>query len=139
MLAPAAQQTLTDDLRHLAPDLLCTHFPREADGRFPLGATVLLTSYDSSLPQDRDRQMWLVVSAPQRRRDPQVLTLALASLIGANHAYRWDQARWFWDSRQEAASEKERWGVTDLDLSRLGLEKRSENLAFFAERCAQPV
>jgi len=107
-LTPAAQETLTDDLRSLVPDLLLAHFPRETDGRLLVGATVLLAAYASSLPQSRDRQMWLVACAPKRRRDPQVVTLTLASLIGVNHAQRWDQARWFWDSRWEAASEEER-------------------------------
>lgn len=138
-LTPASQEILTDDLRYLAPDLLLGHFPRETDGRLLVGTTVLLASYASSLPQIRDRQMWLSVSAPKRRRDPQVVTLTLASLIGVNHAQRWDQARWFWDSRWEAASQEERWGVVDLDLARLGLEKHTENLAFFTERCAQPA
>jgi len=130
---------LSEDLRALAPNLLLARFPREADGRLLMGATVLLASYASSLPQSRDRQMWLVACAPKRRRDPQVVTLTLASLIGVNHAQRWDQARWLWDHRCEAASEEERWGVADLDLARLGLEKRAENLAFFMERCAQPA
>lgn len=138
-LTPTAQNALAEDLRALAPDLLLAHFPREADGRLLMGAIILLASYASSLPQSRDQQMWLVACAPKRRRDPQVVSLALASLIGVNHAHRWDQARWFWDCRCEAAPEEERWGVANLDLARLGLEKRAENLAFFTERCAQPA
>lgn len=137
-LTPSAQADLVDDLHHLAPDLLMSHFPREVDGRLPLRGTVLLATYDSLLPQSRDRQMWLAACAPQRRRDPQVVTLALVSLIGVNHAHRWDQARWLWDLRQEATSEKTRWGVAGLDLKMLGMENRDEHITFFTERCSRP-
>ncbi|HEY3992052.1 MAG TPA: hypothetical protein VGM01_04135 [Ktedonobacteraceae bacterium] len=134
-----ARATLNNDLQYLAPDLLMAHFPREEDGRLLLGATVLLASYASTLPQSRGRQMWLAACAPRRRRDPQVVTLCLDSLIGVNHVYRWDQARWLWDSRQQAAStEEECWGISDLDIELLGLDKRAEHIALFTERCAQP-
>lgn len=137
-VASPSQSTLAADLHHLAPDLLMTHFPREADGRLPLGCTVLLASYDAAQPQRRNRQLWLAACAPQRRRDPQVVTLTLASLIGVNHAWRWDQARWFWDDQHQAASTEERWGVSGLTVERLGIKNRAEHVAFFAERCAQP-
>src|SRR5579884_2201157 len=96
-LTSEAQERLDDDLKHLGADLVTSYFPRREDGRFQLGATVLLTSYEAHISQSRDRQMWLVANAPKRHRDPQVITLSLVSLIGVNHAYRWDQARWQWD------------------------------------------
>jgi hypothetical protein len=136
-LTPTSQITLTDDLHALAPDVLMTYVPREADGRLPLKRTVLLTRYDAQRPQSQHRQMWLVACTPQRQRDPQVVTLTLASLIGVYHASRWDQARWLWDSRHQAASAEERWGVSGLVLEHLGLAKRAEHLAFYTERCAQ--
>jgi hypothetical protein len=81
--------------------------------------------------------MWLVACAPKRRRDPQVVTLSLASLIGVNHAHRWDQARWLWDVRRSPASERERWGVSGLELEKLGLEGRADHLAYFTQKCAR--
>ncbi len=135
-LTEGGRQRLDDDLQHLAPDLVASHFPREEDGRFPLNVVVLLASYAAYIPQTRDRQMWLIACAPKRRRDPQVITLSLASLIGVNHALRWDQARWLWDVRRAAASTRERWGVLGLDLAKLGLEKRAEHLAYFTQRCS---
>jgi hypothetical protein len=66
-----------------------------------------------------------------------VVTLSLASLIGVNHAHRWDQARYLWDVRRHPASEKERWGVSGLELEKLGLEGRADHLAYFTERCSR--
>lgn len=137
-LTTAARERLDGDLHHLAADLVLSHFPRQEDGRFPLGITVLLASYESHLSQSRGRQMWLVACAPKRRRDRQVVTLSLASLIGMNHAYRWDQARWLWDVRHHPASEEVRWGVSGLAMDKLGLDQRADHLAFFTRRCAQP-
>jgi hypothetical protein len=136
-LTNAARERLDGDLHHLAVDLVMSHFPRQDDGRFPLEVTVLLASYESHLSQSRDRQMWLVACAPKRRRDQQGITLSLASLIGVNHAHRWDQARWMWDVRHYSASEEVRWGVSGLDLDTLGLDQRADHLAFFAQRCTQ--
>ncbi len=137
-LTVAARERLDGDLHHLAADLLVSHFPRQEDGRFPLEAMVLLVSYESHLTQGRDRQMWLVACAPKRRHDRQVITLSLASLIGANHADRWDQARWLWDVRQHPASDEVRWGVSGLALDMLGLDQRADHLSFFIGRCALP-
>ncbi len=137
-LPTAARERLEEDLHHLASDLVLSHFPRQEDGRLPLGVTVLLASYESHLSQSRGRQMWLIACAPKRRHDRQVITLTLASLIGMNHAYRWDQARWLWDVRHHPASEEVRWGVSGLALDKLGLDRRVDHIAFFAKCCAQP-
>ncbi len=124
------------DLRHLRADHLLWNFPLEKDGRWPLSTEVLLASYPASQPLGRDRQMWLTVASPARRRDPQHLTLQLQSRIGANFAHRWDQARWLWGDRAQSASEAERWGVTGLDLSLLGLEDRDEHTARLERKVA---
>ncbi|HEY4386645.1 MAG TPA: hypothetical protein VGN34_19490, partial [Ktedonobacteraceae bacterium] len=137
-LTNVARERLDEDLHYLASDLVMSHFPLQEDGRFPPGGTVLLASYESHLSQSRDRQMWLVACAPKRRSDQQVVTLSLASLIGVNHAYRWDQARWLWDVRHDPASEEVRWGVSGLTPDTLGLDQRADHLAFFAKRCSLP-
>lgn len=136
-LTSAARKRLDGDLKHLAADLVTSYFPRQEDGRFQLGATVLLTFYEAHISQSRDRQMWLEAYAPKRRRDPQTITLSLASLISVNHAYRWDQTRWQWDVRQRPTSEEARWGVSGLEIDRLGMDQRAEHIAFFAKRCEQ--
>lgn len=137
-LTDDARPLFETDLAHLAPDLVMRSFPRDEDGRLPLDTTALLASYAAQVPQGRDRHMWLAACGPKRRRDPQVVTLTLASLIGVNHAARWDQARFWWDDRHESASRELRWGVAALALDRLGLEDRAEQLASFAQRCARP-
>ena len=110
-LTPAARATLRDDLDALDPRQLLWHLPRDAQGRLLLGEQVLLASYDSSAPLSQGRRVWLVAALPAKRHDAQMPTLRLASLIGANHTHRWDEARWRWDGRAHATPVKERWGV----------------------------
>lgn len=136
-LTDGAREQLDDDLRHLAADQLLSNFPRDPDGHLLTGTVVPLEKYAYRFPQKQTRQMWLAAISPQRRRDPQAITLTLVSLIGVNHAYRWNQARWLWDICGQAVSEEIRWGVEGLALEQLGLENRADNLAYFTERCTQ--
>src|SRR5262249_16134299 len=118
----------------LLPVTLLWNFPRDERGRLSLGETVLLASYDSLPPPAAGRRLWLAVSGPARRRDPQALTLRLVALTGENQTHLWAAARWLWDARAQGTTRAERWGVDDLPLTQLGLTGWQEGLAGWSAR-----
>jgi hypothetical protein len=131
---------LRDDLRHLSPRQLLWHYPRDARGRLPLGEQVLLAPCGPAPTHPQGRRLWLVAASPAKRRDPQVLTVRLLPVIDANHAHRWDAARWLWDDRLRDTPPAERWGVADLPLADLGLDAWRERLdRFSADATATPT
>lgn len=71
------------------------NFPRDDDGRLPLGRTAILACYGED-PRTIKRQRCLAVFSPKRRRDKQVLSVQFDDLIVRNHAYDWSGARWLW-------------------------------------------
>src|SRR5262249_28379071 len=135
-LAPADRAALRADLEHLDASRLLAFAPRDEPGRLLLGETVLLASYGAPPPPAGRRGTWLAARTPERRRDPQVLTVGLTQLVGSYYAHRWDSARWLWDRRAAGAAEAARWGVEGLELERLGLAGRAEQLAHFERLCA---
>ncbi len=138
-LTPLAQTALEQDLANLDAESLLANFPRDEQGRLALGENVLLASYDSNQQQKRDRQMWLVANAPTRRRDPQIVTLMITSLIGENHAHRWGRARFLWDRRAATVDERQRWGVSGLKFEHLGIENRHQHLMLLRQLCADQI
>jgi len=121
-LTAAAQERLRADLAALLPLHLQWHAPRDERGRLALDEEVLLAAYESATPLGQGRQIWLAAVSPARRREPQVLTLRLADLIGENHTHVWSAARWRWDARAQGVPRAQRWGVDGLPLERLGLD-----------------
>jgi hypothetical protein len=99
---------------------------------------VLLASYGAP-PTAGRKGTWLAARAPERRRDPQVLTVGLTQLVGSYYAHCWDSARWLWDRRAAGVAEVARWGVEGLDLGRLGSAGRAGPLADFERRRAAPA
>jgi hypothetical protein len=128
-LTPAARERLRADLAALLPLHLLWHFPRDERGLLSLGERVLLAAYESASPLGQGTQLWLAATAPARRKDSQVVTLQLAPLIGENANHCWADARWRWDARARHAPRRERWGVEDLPLGRLGLNGWRDRLA----------
>ena len=120
-VAPGDRERLRADLAALLPVHLQWHYLRDDRGRLALGENVLLAAYESATPLSQGRHLWLTAASPARRRDPQVVTLQLAALIGENHTHVWTEAPWLWDARAQDASRARRWGVEDLPLARLGL------------------
>lgn len=119
-LTPDARERLRADLAALLPLHLQWHYPRDERGRLLLGTRVLLAAYASATPLSQGRELWLSATAPARRREPQVVTLELAPLIGENHTHVWAAAPWLWDARAQDAPREARWGVAALPLERLG-------------------
>ena len=139
MLTPDGAAALADDLAAIDGPRLLANVPRDARGQLALGVDVALASYASSyddptIPSRRSRA-WLVARTPERRRDPQVVTLTLDLCVGGDRRHRWDEARWLWDGRV-AAGEAERWGVAGLDTTSLGLEERGGQILALRKRLA---
>ncbi|KIF02379.1 hypothetical protein PL81_30290, partial [Streptomyces sp. RSD-27] len=103
----AVAETVAEDLRHFAPDLLRWHLPRVLGGRTVLAPNrrVVLARYgsgpDAPLLYVTTRAM---VDGPQRLRlhcapvDPGARRRAYASWVVED----WTRARWFWDVRHAA-------------------------------------
>jgi hypothetical protein len=135
LLTPDARASLAEDLSHVSREALSLHIPRDDRGRLALGATALLTSYESE-EDIGGKRVWLAALTPERRRDPQVIRLGLRTLAGGPYAHIWDSARWLWDTRAVNAPESERWGVEGLEIDMLGLEDRSERIRDLGYRVA---
>jgi hypothetical protein len=119
--APTARERLGADLAALSPLHLQWYFPRDERGRLALGTQVLLAAYESATPLSQGRELWLTATGPARRRDPQVITIQLAPLIGENGTHVWTDVPWQWDARAVGTPRAVRWGVEDLPLHDLGL------------------
>jgi uncharacterized protein (TIGR02996 family) len=104
-----------DDVRHLAPDEIARHFPRDDRGRFQ-DCTVLLARYRSAGPLPRGRDLWLTAVGPVRRGDAQEIVVRLEPLFSENHGHNWSASRWHWDQRSLAADERTRWGIKAAEL-----------------------
>jgi hypothetical protein len=130
---------LAEDLAAIDGPLLLTNVPRDARGQLALGVDVALASYPSSYDDptnsSRRSRAWLVARTPERRRDPQVVTLTLDLCVGGDRRHRWDEARWLWDGRVDA-SEHDRWGIAGLDITGLGLDGRVGRIQALRERLA---
>lgn len=134
-LSPESQAALSADLKQLNLGPLLWNFPIHHDGRLPLGVTVLLARYTAAGQLPRGRELWLRMSSPARRRDPQVLRLGLELLIGENHGHRWDRSRWMWDKRHaEAATDERRWGVASIPLEKLDIPQRPNQITALEKR-----
>lgn len=138
-LTPDGAAALAEDLAAIDGPRLLTNVPRDARGQLALGVDVALASYASSyddptIPSRRSRA-WLVARTPERRRDPQVVTLTLDLCVGGDRRHRWNETRWLWDGRV-VADETTRWGVTGLDPAGLRLEGRAGRIAALRERLA---
>ncbi len=96
---------LADDLRHLVPDLVRWHLPRQtrgSDGLLFPGSRAVLARYGGDLA--------LYIAAPAHPEWPQRLTLHCGELPrGAEWNGDWTGARYLWDSR-----------ATHLLLARVG-------------------
>ena len=113
-LDPASQEELELDRSNLLPVHLLWNFPRDDRGKLELACTVLLSRYESATSKSPGRRLWLCARGPERRKDPQEVTVRLLSLIGENRVHRWDEARWLWDARAQNMSLEERWGMDDV-------------------------
>ena len=93
---------------------IAVEFPREDDGRLPLGSTVLMARMGESQGNEMLRSDWLAAVGPVKRRDPQTITVGIRDVIPANHPYRWDDMPSVWNPKLAAPSDAERWGVDGL-------------------------
>ena len=118
-----------DGCRALMTGRIARNYPREADGRLPLGEIVPLTPFGQPEPTGLKRSLWVAALSPLRRRESQVVTLGLRWLIAGNHARRWEAAPWLWNGQITRPTEQERWGVSGLPLSRLGLSGRDAQIS----------
>ncbi len=134
-LTPDSRARLDDDLSHVSREALALHIPRDERGRPALGAYALLASYESE-EELGAKQVWLAVLTPGRRRDPQVIRLAVCTLARGPYPHVWEDTRWLWDDRAAGASERERWGVEGLDVSLLGSGDRTARIRDLSGRCA---
>lgn len=98
---------------------LAENFPRQDDGRLPLGETILLSPFGEDRLPDQDRPLWLVALSPERRREPQVITVGLRWVIPENNPHRWENAGWLWDPQHPPVPEEERWGVFGVDADQI--------------------
>jgi hypothetical protein len=126
-----------DDVRDMARRIAVA-FPREADGRLPLGVVAALARIGDAPVNDLLRAPWLVAAGPAKRRDPQQVTIDVQEIILANHPHRWDSHPAIWDPALPPPSDADRWGVAGLDLSRLGLEDRDTRIAALSAACEKP-
>lgn len=114
VLDDAAGDVLGADLARLDLVALVRAYPREDDGRLPLGEAVLLASYPCSEPMSRGRAPWLTACAPAKRREPQVITIRLLAELADNRPHRWNEDRHLWDDRVDPPAD-------DTDLGTLAL------------------
>jgi uncharacterized protein (TIGR02996 family) len=104
------------DLEHLSRLELARNFPRDEKGRLELRQVVLLSQHACEEDLPRGRDLWLIAKGPDRRSDPQVITVELEPLIGDNHLHNWSHLRWWWDDRAASLDDFARWGVTAAAL-----------------------
>jgi hypothetical protein len=129
---------LTEDEQNAMKGRISGGFPREDDGRLMLGATLLLQPQDPAITNELLRSDWLAAVGPVKRKDPQVITVGISSVIPGNHPYRWDTAEALWNPRLPEPGDGERRGVAGLDLSILGLKDRDKNIAALEKAVASP-
>jgi len=86
---------------YLIPVNIFYHFPRSRGLLYPLKKIVLLRPYYPipTFKQKRDRSLWLLIKSPKLRRDPQVLTITIESMIPEHINYSWFECPYMWDSR----------------------------------------
>ncbi|MFC8713768.1 ankyrin repeat domain-containing protein [Streptomyces sp. NPDC057197] len=104
---------LTDDLRHLVPDLLHWHLPRLLGGWTTLDTyrTVVLARYRPVDPAERPGTTpYLYVTTPAMREGPQRVTLRFGTVLDerapgvfGRRTEDWRHARHLWDARHTAA------------------------------------
>ena len=138
-LPEAASMRLLDDLKHLSSGSVATNFPRDDDGRLPLGVQVLLASCECNDRLSKDRQLWLTASSPQKRREPQEITVKLEALIEDNHPHRWNNARWHWDTRRLGDGETIRWGVGRTVLRHVRFGSPAQMSRLEAQEVRRPI
>jgi hypothetical protein len=99
-LTPAGGAALRDDLAHLDAARLLSNYPGVVGDKLPLREQVYLCGYDSvEQTRGRPRPLWLVARSPERRTDPQVVTLVLRATSGTSARHRWTEVRALWDAR----------------------------------------
>ncbi|MCB5182214.1 ankyrin repeat domain-containing protein [Streptomyces antimicrobicus] len=100
----ATAEAVTDDLRHLAPDLMRWHLPRRLGGRTTLATDrrILLARYPGA--PATSQALTLIVTTTPMMEGPQRLRLTCVPLGGraARNAEDWTQARHLWDARHAA-------------------------------------
>jgi uncharacterized protein (TIGR02996 family) len=115
---------LRGHLQHLDAERLARWYPRDPDGRLPLGEVVLLAELETVERANPPRATWLVVDSPTLRSASQHLTISIRAEIGRNHRHVWSTHRWLWDAREASANDATRWGVAGLaDLDAKAIEK----------------
>jgi hypothetical protein len=134
-LTAQAREALAEDLASISPELLALHMPWDDKGRLALGATALLTSYESDELLG-GKSAWLAALTPDRRRDAQVVRVSLRPIASSPYAFMWDSARWLWDRRAVLTPESVRWGVAGLDVGALGIGDRAARIQNLSRRCA---
>jgi len=107
---------------------IAVEFPREDDGRLPLGATVLMARIGEPSTNEMLRSDWLAAVGPAKRRDPQTITVGIRDVIPSNHPYRWDSLPSIWNPKVEAPSDPERWGVDGLTFDQRDVQGQIEQL-----------
>jgi hypothetical protein len=130
---------LREDVASIAASRLVHNAPRDAQGRLELKARVLLASYPAREALSRDRDLWLVAALPDRRRDPQVISMALESLIGRNQAHNWERAPYAWSARVEP-SEEAVWGAAGIPwklVNARGEKTRAKAMARLVKACGK--
>jgi hypothetical protein len=136
-ISSESRAALAADLAHLDPLAVASNMPRDDKGRLELGVNALLARYESAAPRSRDANMpWLAARAPLKRGDAQVVTLSLIEHTGKTNPHLWDLAPWLWDRRAAQTGTEQRWGISCLDPSRLGLTTRAAELAALEVRHA---
>ncbi|MFC4329130.1 ankyrin repeat domain-containing protein [Streptomyces andamanensis] len=114
---------LTDDLRHLVPDLLHWHLPRLLGGWTTLdtGRTVVLARYRPVDPAERPGTTpYLYVTTPAMREGPQRVALRFRTVederapgVFGPRTEDWRHARHLWDARHTAALRERCGGAHD--------------------------
>lgn len=136
LLSETSQAAVAEDVENLDADALLASYPRDRQGKWPLKEQVFLAAYETAERDQRGatRGAWLIARAPERRSEPQVVSLVLACVTGKGARNRWDASRWLWDARAELpAGRRELTGRVLELLAPDGLARRRKRLE---ARCA---
>lgn len=105
-LSATGKAELRDVVHALSDDRLVRSFPRDARGRLSLRTRVVLEQFPAIQGPPNGQDLVLAAVGPERRRDPQVVRIALTKCITANEELNWTRVRYKWcDGQSEPTTQ----------------------------------
>jgi uncharacterized protein (TIGR02996 family) len=124
-------QTLAVDLQNLDALAIARNFPRDDEGVFERGASVLLAPYASDLGAGGvgggHREAWLNAVC-ERTGEQCSIVVKVAERVSRHEPYNWSKTRWLWDRRAAGADRQQQWSFSPARLEKAAFFERFPRL-----------